>query len=55
MKVYSSGADIQHIANLLEREIIKPYIYKIYALDEIKEAHQQIESGTTVGKIVIRI
>ncbi|MCT3768681.1 NADP-dependent oxidoreductase [Elizabethkingia anophelis] len=55
MKVYSSGADMQHIANLLEREIIKPYIYKIYALSEIKEAHQQIEIGTTVGKIVIHI
>ncbi|MCL1670604.1 NADP-dependent oxidoreductase [Elizabethkingia ursingii] len=55
MKVYSSGADMQHIAGLLEREIIKPHIYKVYALDEIKEAHQQIESGTTVGKIVVGI
>lgn len=55
MKVYSSGTDMQHIAGLLEREIIKPHIYKVYALDEIKEAHQQIESGTTVGKIVVGI
>lgn len=36
MKVYSSGTDMQHIAGLLEREIIKPHIYKVYALDEIK-------------------
>lgn len=55
MRVYSSGEDMQHIATLLEQGILKPHIHKTYVLDEIKEAHRQIESGTTVGKIIINM
>ncbi|WP_371417905.1 zinc-binding dehydrogenase [Agrobacterium sp. DE0009] len=32
-----------------------PRIAKTYALDELVEAHQFQESGTAVGKIIVRI
>lgn len=55
MSVYSNGNDMEHIAFLLEKDIIKPHISHIFAFDEIADAHSQIESGRTVGKVVIKI
>lgn len=55
MSVYSSGRDMLHIASLLEKEIVKPYISHIFAFDEIAEAHKQIETGRTVGKVVVEL
>ena len=42
------------IANLLDKGEIKPYIYKRMHLSEAAEAHSMIESGTTVGKIILK-
>ncbi len=55
MSVFSSGYDMKIIAELLEKLIIKPYISKVFAFDEIALAHQQIESGRTTGKIVVEL
>ena len=51
--VHSSGENQQKIAGLLEQGIIKPHVSKIFSFDEMKEAHLQIESGKTVGKILV--
>ncbi|MEP6466207.1 MAG: NADP-dependent oxidoreductase [Parafilimonas sp.] len=53
--VHSSGEDENKLAELLAQEIIKPYISKIFSFDEMKEAHLQIESGRTVGKIIVTV
>lgn len=45
--------DMQAIAHLLETGELKPHISKSYPLDEIKEAHTELEKGHTKGKIVI--
>lgn len=55
MAVYSSGHDMNIIAELLEKGIVKPHISHTYGFDEVAEAHLQIESGRTVGKIVIEV
>lgn len=55
MSVYSSGYDMERIADLLEKGIIKPHISHVFAFDEITKAHQQIESGRTVGKVIVKI
>jgi len=52
--VESDGNDMEKIASLLEKGILKPHIFKTYGFDQIKEAHQQQETGRTVGKIVIK-
>ncbi|WP_347218588.1 NADP-dependent oxidoreductase [Chryseobacterium sp.] len=55
MSVYSNGKDMRTIASLLERGIIKPHISHVFAFDEIAKAHQQIETGRTVGKVVVEL
>jgi NADPH:quinone reductase-like Zn-dependent oxidoreductase len=53
--VQSNGKDMQQIASLLEKGIIKPYVSQIFTFDRIREAHLQQETGRTVGKIVMRL
>ncbi len=53
--VQSNGDDMKTIAELLERRAIKPYISKTFGFDEIARAHEQLESGRTVGKVVITL
>ncbi len=55
MSVYSCGVDMQRIASLLERGILIPHISNVYNFDEIAKAHIHIETGRTVGKIVVTL
>ncbi|MBA4853201.1 NADP-dependent oxidoreductase [Emticicia sp. BO119] len=52
--VQSNGEDMKQLADLLEKGIIKPHVSAVYSLDEMGKAHQQIETGSTRGKIVIK-
>ena len=51
----SSGEDMTEIAGILEKGELKSFISRVYSLNEIRDAHFQIESGKTRGKIVIRM
>ncbi len=51
--VRSNGEDMNQLAALLERGVIRSHVSKKYSFDQMKEAHLQIESGRTVGKIVV--
>jgi NADPH:quinone reductase-like Zn-dependent oxidoreductase len=51
--VQSNGADMNTIASLLERDIIKSHVSKTYSFGQMKEAHLQVETGRTVGKVVV--
>jgi len=53
--VQSNGTDMQHIADLLEKGILKSTVSKTFAFDQIGEAHLAVESGRTVGKVVVVI
>ena len=55
MAVKSNGDDLREIARLLKNNIIKPHIYNVFSFDKIQDAHIQIESGHTVGKVVITL
>lgn len=55
MSVFSSGNDMKIIADLLQKKIVTPHIYKVYNLNQIQEAHLQVESGKTKGKVVVKI
>lgn len=54
MSVYSDGSDMKQIASLLEAGILKPYVSHVFEFEEMAKAHQQIETGRTVGKVVVR-
>lgn len=52
-RVKSDGRDMKEIADLLQLGVVKSYVSGKYDFDEIQNAHKQIESGKTKGKIVI--
>lgn len=53
--VKSNEADIQSIAELLETGAIKSHISKTFPFDKMGEAHLAMESGKTVGKIIVKV
>ncbi len=53
--VKSDGNDMNQLAKLLESGTIKSHVSKRFSFDQIPAAHLQIESGRTVGKIVINV
>ncbi|MEM6738015.1 MAG: NADP-dependent oxidoreductase [Bacteroidota bacterium] len=53
--VQSNGNDMQTIAGLLENGAIKPHISKAFSFDEMRKAHEQLESGRTVGKVIVTL
>lgn len=55
MSVFSSGADMDFIASLLQAGVLKPHVSHEFDFDQIALAHQQIETGRTVGKVVVTL
>lgn len=47
--------DMAYLNDLIERGKVIPLIDKVFALDEIVEAHKYVESGQKCGCVVIRI
>lgn len=53
--VKSNGNNMQEIAGLLGQGKIKSYVTAIFAFDDIRSAHRQIETGRTKGKLVVTL
>lgn len=53
MMVQSNREDLNEIAQTLKKGIIKPQVSKTFPLAQIADAHVQIESGKTVGKVIV--
>ncbi len=53
--VESSGSDMDLIAQLMEKGILKSHVSKTFSFDEMRNAHLYLEKGRTVGKIAINI
>jgi len=53
--VESSGQDMKDIAELLSRGILKPHVSKVFPFAQMGEAHLAVDSGRTVGKVVVTI
>lgn len=52
-RVRSYGDNMAEIADLLEKGYVKSFVSKTFSLDEIGNAHLQIETGKTKGKVVV--
>jgi NADPH:quinone reductase-like Zn-dependent oxidoreductase len=55
LNVVSNGDDMEQIASLLKSGQLRSHISAIYPFEEIAKAHQQIETGKTLGKIVVTV
>lgn len=51
--VESNGEDMKQIAGLLETGIIRSHISQVFPFEKMADAHLQIETGRTIGKIVL--
>ena len=51
--VKSNGNDMKQIAKILEEGKIHSHISKKYEFKDLPQAHKQIETGKTLGKIVV--
>jgi NADPH:quinone reductase-like Zn-dependent oxidoreductase len=52
-RVQSNGENMQEIANLLDKGILKSIVSQSFKFSEIRDAHLQMETGKTRGKIVV--
>jgi NADPH:quinone reductase-like Zn-dependent oxidoreductase len=53
--VHSNGKDMKLIADLMKSGDIKSHVSKIYPFEQMSAAHLQVETGRTVGKVVISL
>lgn len=53
--VHSDGNDMQILADLLSEGKLQSHVSKIFEFEQMATAHDQIESGRTVGKVAINI
>ena len=50
-----SAKDLTALADLLGKGVLKPHISATYSFSEMAQAHTQVESGRTVGKVVVTL
>ena len=55
MMVQSSGEDMEHLASLLEEGVLKPEVSKVFPLEKMGEAHAQVETHKTRGKVIVTV
>ncbi len=53
--VQSSGDDMELLRNYLESGEIIPNIYKTFDFADMAKAHQEVETGRTVGKVIVKL
>lgn len=45
----------RHVLPLLERGLVRPVIDEIYRLEEVRRAHERLESNSSFGKVVLTV
>lgn len=55
IKVQISKADLTELAGLIDSGRLRVFVSAIYPLDQAVQAHRDIESGSTRGKIVLAV
>ncbi|WP_226064387.1 NADP-dependent oxidoreductase [Kaistella polysaccharea] len=51
----SSGSQLEEIARLIEADLIKPVIDKIFPFEKTNEALAYLESGHAKGKVIVKV
>lgn len=53
--VTTNGGNINDVAALIEKGVLRSHVSKVYGFNDIPAAHEQIITGRTKGKIVISL
>lgn len=49
------GSILSSIANLVDRGLLRPHVSAVFPLAQVADAHRQIETGHTVGKVAVTV
>ncbi|HXU60455.1 MAG TPA: zinc-binding dehydrogenase [Polyangia bacterium] len=49
------GAILSSIANLVDRGLLRPHVSAVFPLAQVADAHRQIETSHTVGKVAVTV
>ena len=52
--VKSNGRDMERLAELLENSKIRSHISDVFSMQDMQKAHISLETGRTVGKIIVK-
>ncbi len=55
IKVKPSGDDMRTVAGFLEKGIIRSHVSQTFPFNKMADAHRQLESGRTVGKVIVQL
>lgn len=55
LMVESNGADMASLAQLLDEKVLRPHVSSVFDFADMNKAHLQVETGRTVGKVVVTI
>jgi NADPH:quinone reductase-like Zn-dependent oxidoreductase len=55
LNVVSDGKDMRQLARLLESGEVRSHVSASYPFEELAKAHDAIETGKTLGKIVVTL
>lgn len=53
--VESNGPDMNTLKRMLESGVLKPHVSKTFGFEAMADAHLQVESGRTVGKVIVKM
>jgi len=53
--VRSEAGQLKEIAGVVDAGFLKPFIYRVFTLEQAREAHELVEKGQTRGKIVLKV
>ncbi len=53
--VAANGSDMKEIAQMLEQGIIRTEVAATFLFEDIKKAHSKVETGRTVGKVILTL
>lgn len=51
----AEGKQLQEISKLIEQQMIKPVVDKVFSFDQTNEALEYVESGRAKGKVVVKV
>jgi len=51
----SHGSILSTVAELVEASKLMPHVSRVVSLEEVPDAHKQLETGSTTGKIVVKV
>ena len=54
-KMLATQAFAEQVVPLLVRGLVRPVIDRVYAMEEVRQAHEQLERHESFGKVILRI